>query len=124
MLDEPSNAADRGGSDVVAFDQTGACARLCLNRYRVTLTAIEPLDLPAYLGSTLRGAFGHVFRRVACLAPQGGACPAPESCPYHLVFEPAPPADAPALSSFDDIPRPFVIGPPPTASGARPPGAI
>jgi hypothetical protein len=62
MLDEPSIAADRGGSDVVALDQTGACASLCLSRYRVTLTAIEPLDLPAYLGSTLRGGFGHVFR--------------------------------------------------------------
>ncbi|PYQ03036.1 MAG: hypothetical protein DMF82_14310 [Acidobacteria bacterium] len=123
MLDEPSNAADRGGSDVVAFDQTGACASLCLNRYRVTLTAIEPLDLPAYLGSTLRGAFGHVFRRVACLSPQGGVCPAPQSCPYHLVFEPVPSPDAPALTSFDDIPRPFVIGPPPTASGTRPAGS-
>jgi len=34
-------------------------------RYRVTFEAVVPLDLPAYLGSTLRGAFGHAFRAVA-----------------------------------------------------------
>lgn len=96
---------------------------LRLSHYRVGLSALEPLDLPAYLGSTLRGAFGHVFRRVACLAPQGGPCPAPESCPYHLVFEPAPPPDAPALSSLDDVPRPFVIGPPPAGRRTYPAGS-
>ncbi len=91
---------------------------LRLARYRIGLEAIEALDLPSYLGSTLRGAFGHVFRRIACLAPQGGQCPAPEACPYHQVFEPAPPPDAAALSNLDDIPRPFVIGPAPAARRA------
>jgi hypothetical protein len=123
MLNEPSNAADVGGRDVVVSDRTGAPTALSLTRYRVSLTAIEPLDLPAYLGSTLRGAFGHVFRQVACLAPQGGPCPAPDSCPYHLVFEPVPSPDARALSSLDDIPRPFVIGPPPIADGTGPAGS-
>ncbi|MBI4610954.1 MAG: hypothetical protein HY726_18335 [Candidatus Rokubacteria bacterium] len=41
-------------------------SRLVLTRYRVILEALEPLDLPAYLGSTLRGAFGQAFRRLAC----------------------------------------------------------
>ncbi len=98
----------------------GANDRLRLSPYRVSLRALEPLDLPAYLGSTLRGAFGYVFRRVACLAPQGGPCPSPQVCPYHLVFEPTPPPDAVALRNLDDIPRPFVIAPPPV--GTRPPG--
>ena len=39
-----------------------ATATLSLARYRVTLEALEPLALPEYLGSTLRGAFGHAFR--------------------------------------------------------------
>jgi len=91
---------------------------LRLARYRIGLEAIEALDLPSYLGSTLRGAFGHVFRRIACLAPHGGRCPAADTCPYHLVFEPAPPPDAAALSTLDDIPRPFVIAPAPAAGRA------
>lgn len=83
---------------------------LTLNRYSVTLESAAPLDLPAYLGSTLRGAFGHAFRRVAC-STSDGRCPTPEICPYHLVFETRLPPDAPALRSFDEIPRPFVIAP-------------
>lgn len=103
---DPSASSVKGGT---------AAGALRLTRYRSGLSALEALDLPAYLGSTLRGAFGHVFRRIACLAPQGGPCPAPQTCPYHFVFEPAPPPDAVALSSLDDIPRPFVIAPPPAA---------
>ncbi len=37
---------------------------LALARYRATFEAVEPLILPEYLGSTLRGAFGHAFRRL------------------------------------------------------------
>ena len=57
---------------------------LALARYRVTFKAVEPLILPEYLGSTLRGAFGHAFRRLCCIARPGEECPAPESCPYRL----------------------------------------
>jgi hypothetical protein len=42
-------------------------ASLALARYRVSFEAVEPLDLPAYLGSTLRGASGRAFRRLCCL---------------------------------------------------------
>lgn len=64
---------------------------LALARYRVTLEAAEPLHLPAYLGSTLRGAFGRAFRQLCCLGGIADPCPAPASCPYHLVFEPTAP---------------------------------
>ena len=89
---------------------------LSLSRYRVTLTALEPLDLPAYLGSTLRGAFGRAFRAVACPSRPGEPCPMPRDCPYHLVFETAPPPQAEALRTHEDVPRPFVIGAPPSAA--------
>lgn len=98
-------------------------AWLALARYRVTFEALEPLELPAYLGSTLRGAFGRAFRRLCCLAPDGGPCPAPGSCPYHLIFETAPPPGADALSTHDEIPRPFVIAPPPASAPRYPPGS-
>ena len=80
-------------------------------RYRVVFEALEPLDLPGYLGSTLRGAFGHAFRAVACPAPRGLDCPVPTQCPYHLIFETSPPPDSEALRTHEEIPRPFVIAP-------------
>jgi hypothetical protein len=73
----------------------------------VTVEALEPLALPAYLGSTLRGAFGHAFRTLACLAPRASACPVPASCPYHLVFETAPPPGATALRTHEGDLAPF-----------------
>ena len=80
-------------------------------RYRIVFEAREPLDLPGYLGSTLRGAFGHAFRAVACPAPRELECPMPAQCPYHLIFETSPPPDSEALRTHDEIPRPFVIAP-------------
>ena len=96
---------------------------LALACYRVAFEALEPLDLPAYLGSTLRGAFGRAFRQLCCPARPGEPCPMPATCPYHLVFETAPPPDADALRTHEEIPRPFVIAPPPAAAARYPPGA-
>jgi hypothetical protein len=97
---------------------------LSLARYRVTLEALEPLELPAYLGSTLRGAFGRAFRRLCCLGRDGESCPAPQLCPYHLIFESAPPREAEALSTHEGIARPFVIAPPPASATDYPPGSV
>ncbi len=101
---------------------------LVLSRYQVTFEALEPLDLPGYLGSTLRGAFGNAFRDLCCPARRDEPCPVPGSCPYHLVFETAPPPDAAALRTHEEIPRPFVIAAPAPGeagpSGPRhPPGS-
>ena len=86
-------------------------AMLSCARYRVVFEAREPLDLPGYLGSTLRGVFGHAFRAVACPAPRGADCPVPTQCPYHLIFETSPPPGSDALRTHEEIPRPFVIAP-------------
>ena len=80
-------------------------------RYLVVFEALEALELPAYLGSTLRGAFGHAFRAVACPAPRDMECPIPSQCPYHLIFETSPPPGSDALRTHEEIPRPFVISP-------------
>lgn len=80
-------------------------------RYRVVFEALETLDLPGYLGSTLRGAFGHAFRAVACPSRIDEPCPIPAQCPYHLIFETSPPPGSESLRTHDDIPRPFVIAP-------------
>jgi hypothetical protein len=80
-------------------------------QYRVVFEAREPLDLPGYLGSTLRGAFGHAFRAVACPSRIDDPCPIPLQCPYHLTFETSPPPGSGALRTHEEIPRPFVIAP-------------
>jgi hypothetical protein len=87
--------------------------KIVLGLYRFTLEAQDELRLPDYWGSTLRGAFGHAFRRLACPARPGEPCPIPQQCAYHLIFETSPPPDAPALRNLEEIPRPFVIAPPP-----------
>ncbi len=104
--------------------------QIALSVYRFTLQAQDELILPDYWGSTIRGGFGHVFRRIACPARRHEPCSIPHQCPYHLIFETSPPPDSPALRNLEEIPRPFVIAPPPpravhgnpASSGAEGPG--
>jgi len=92
--------------------ETGKVAQtLSASCYRITFTAAQRLDLPEYLGSTLRGAFGRAFQALACPSRIGEPCPIPSQCPYHLIFESSPPPDSDALRTHEEIPRPFVIKP-------------
>lgn len=94
---------------------TSGLSNLRIARYRVELEAgADGLILPRYKGSTLRGGFGRVFRRICCAQRQDEChgCLLRESCPFAYVFETAPPAGAQALRNLENIPRPFVIEPP------------
>lgn len=93
------------------LDSEQASQALSVSCYRVSFVAGERLDLPAYLGSTLRGAFGRAFRALACPSRIDEPCPIPAQCPYHLIFESSPPPDSTALRTHEEIPRPFVIAP-------------
>jgi hypothetical protein len=86
-----------------------ACARL-----RFVLEAIEPVRLNAFAGSTLRGGFGHAFKRAVCIWPPGDCprCLLKNTCSYPYIFETGPPPGAQKLRTLDQIPRPFVIEPP------------
>jgi hypothetical protein len=42
-------------------------APLALSRYELRLCAEETCSLPAFLGSTLRGAFGHALKKTVCV---------------------------------------------------------
>ncbi len=90
-----------------------------VSRYGVTLAAKQPLDLPPYLGSTIRGALGSVLRRLSCPAGSGGRCVIPGGCPYHQLFDVSLPPGFAALSGFGEIPRPFIIAPPANGGTAR-----
>lgn len=103
--------------------------RFQVARYEVELTPVDPLSLPSFMGSTLRGGFGNVFRRIACSEPvrarsrncQG--CLLRDSCPYAYVFETSPPPGSERLRTHAAIPRPFVLEPPGKAETIYPPGS-
>jgi hypothetical protein len=82
---------------------------------RFQLVPQEPLAMPATgKGSTIRGGFGTLFRRLVCidLRLECAACDLRYTCPYTRVFHPFVPPEAERLSKNQDIPRPFVIKPP------------
>lgn len=89
-------------------------AELPLARYRLEFAVETPLHLPAYAGSTLRGAFGGALRAASCMTRQKtcDACPLLTTCPYASVFETRPPAGGHALQKFSQVPHPYVIEPP------------
>jgi hypothetical protein len=54
------------------------------------LEAVDSGELPAYLGSTIRGALGHLLRPALCDgAGCGHDCQRPDSCRYFSLFEQA-----------------------------------
>lgn len=95
-----------------------------LAHYHLILEALGPLDLPPFKGSALRGGFGHMFKRLACFQPKpcGKRCQLGNTCPYGYIFETTPPENSEVLSTFEGIPRPFIIKPPDDRRTLIPPG--
>lgn len=89
-------------------------SNLTLTHYRFILEALEPLHLPQYKGSALRGGFGHTFKRLVCTNPLlcNDRCQLANDCPYGYVFETSPPEEAEIFSRNQDVQRPFIIEPP------------
>lgn len=85
---------------------------LTLTTYHFTLTAGQPLYLPPFKGSALRGGFGHAFKAMVCNHNCDKRCQLGNDCAYGYIFETTPPEDAELLRNFDEIPRPFIIEPP------------
>jgi hypothetical protein len=79
-------------------------------RLRFNFTAQDTIRFPrGKPANVLRGAFGSIFRRIAC-APHctdAAACEIRESCAYARTFEPASTGAGP--SGLADWPRPFVF---------------
>jgi hypothetical protein len=95
-----------------------------LAHYRLTLEALEPLHLPPFKGSALRGGFGHTFKRLVCFQPKtcGKRCELGNACPYGYIFETTPPDESEVLSNLSEVPRPFIIEPPDDRREHIPPG--
>jgi hypothetical protein len=81
---------------------------------RFEFRALDPISFPpGQAANTFRGAFGEIFRKIACQpdCPGARSCPRAVSCAYARMFEPrANSTDAiPSPSGFGDRPRPFVL---------------
>jgi hypothetical protein len=85
-----------------------------LARYTFTLRARTDAILPPFLGSTLRGAFGHALKQVACSIPHGDCrrCLLVDRCAYPRLFETAQRNGKGLLKNGQQAPRPFVFVPP------------
>ena len=85
---------------------------LCLH---VAMEARETVELPAYAGSTLRGAFMSALKQTRCMGSQtcGDVCDWPSTCAYGFLCETPVPRDAPGrIRASKFAPHPFVISPP------------
>ncbi len=92
---------------------TGGLESFRLARLHLCLRAKDTLLLPPYKGSTLRGAFGHAFKKVACpFRCSAGSCVLPKVCVYTYTFETPPPEGSQILRKYPHAPHPFVIEPP------------
>ncbi len=84
-------------------------------RLRTTLSAEEPAVLPPFLGSMLRGAFGHALRRMVCVMGPEQACAdcgLRQACSYTRLFEPYVEGEPPPfLRGIDQAVRPYVFEP-------------
>ncbi len=89
-------------------------ATLTIGRFELTVEAKEPIILPPYKGSTLRGGFGNAFRRVVCVIREKECkeCLLKGQCIYSYVFETPPPADTKVMRKYEAAPHPFIIEPP------------
>ena len=86
---------------------------LNLSRYQLRLKAQRAVRLPQYLGSTLRGAFGHALKEAVCVVAHRNCerCMLAERCIYPYLFEtPAPPIEL--LRNQKGAPHPFILMPP------------
>ncbi|MGA2782869.1 MAG: CRISPR system precrRNA processing endoribonuclease RAMP protein Cas6 [Smithella sp.] len=85
-----------------------------VGRFQFILKATEPILLPPYKGSTLRGGFGTAFRRVVCVmkGKECAQCMLKGTCVYSYVFETPPPEDTKIMRKYKAAPHPFIIEPP------------
>lgn len=85
---------------------------LAISRYRFTLRITEPLRLPDYSGSTLRGVFGHALMQLSGINQDDIARKTPLvlNSPYTQIFAPqANVTDQTTLNGLNQLPVPYVI---------------
>ena len=93
--------------------------------FRFHLRAATELHLPPYKGSTLRGAFGTVFKETVCVVEHRDCdrCILKLKCAYPYIFDTPIPEDSARMRKYERAPHPFVIDPPLDTSTNYEPGS-
>lgn len=62
---------------------------LTISKLAVDIIAEDPITMPAYKGSTLRGAIGNSLKNMVCIRRdrECGACLIKNKCSYTFLFE-------------------------------------
>lgn len=109
-----------GGAPALPEGAWPALLELPVLRLAVRARPERPYRLPEFLGSTLRGAFGHALKRMVCMRSDGRCevCAVRAVCPYPVVFEPLR-ADGGAGPRTP--PAPYVLAWPERDGAAPPP---
>ena len=93
--------------------------------FRFTIAALTPISLPAYKGSTFRGALMMTFKNLVCAVRNSECsnCLLAEKCLYNKLFEAGIPKEHPDAAKYAKAPRPYVLNPPATRQQKFEPGA-
>ena len=82
-------------------------------RVRLTFEAIDPISLPVYKGSAIRGCLGETLRKETC--PFRGSncekCRDRFDCPFSQLFNSYVPEDHPHQRKYPKSPHPYIIDP-------------
>jgi hypothetical protein len=93
--------------------RSGGLEEFHFSRFIFSARCKTTISLPSYSGSTLRGGFGHAFRRVVC-ALKGKECKdclLRDQCIYAYVFETPVPDDAQMMRKYTVAPHLFILEP-------------
>ncbi len=84
---------------------------LHISRYQIKLNARDSARLPVFLGSTLRGAFGHSLKATVCIVNHRDCnrCIVADRCVYPYLFETT--ANENNNQHGQQLPHPFVLSP-------------
>lgn len=82
---------------------------LPMGQYRARFLVESGLKLPGFLGSTIRGAFGHALKNAVCVTrlERCEPCLLYRTCPYTYIFETPPPPSADKMRLYRAAPPPL-----------------
>ena len=85
---------------------------LYFSKLSFSIQFLEDIYLPKFKGSTLRGGFGYIFRKISCITKKDDCqtCIVAKNCPYSNIFtNPASIRNRTFLSENTFTPHPFVF---------------
>lgn len=105
MKNKSTNLQSQIGSTILAPPS------LAVSRYCFHFTALDPVSLPAYQGSTWRGIFGHQLKRTVCVARHTHceSCELYHRCAHASIFETPVGTSANKMRRYPHAPHPYIF---------------